>query len=328
MTYKAGLTAVAIMMTSATSVFAWEPTHPIEIVVPFSAGGASDQMARTIQGIIQKNNFTSSAIVVVNKPAAAGAEAMMEIKGANGDPHKLLTTSTGVFFTPMTTKLDLVWTDYTPVAMLAQDAFGLWVKADAPYQTASDFVEAAKTANPPLKIGGTGSKREDQMISIGVNKVGGVKTVYIPHPGGGNASTQLAGGHIDATTNNPAEEVANWRGGATRPLCIFSDTPLPYTEKVTDTLSWADLPTCASQGVDVQYNMLRGVFMPGGVSPEQQAYYVDLFQKVAQTDEWKDYMERSALVPDFRSGDDFVTYLQEEELKHRTMLGDAGFLVN
>ena len=219
--------ATAALMLSVTAAQAWEPNRPIEIVVPFSPGGASDQMARTIQGIIQKNNLVAVPVVVVNKPAAAGAEAMLDIKAAAGDPQKLLTTSTGVFLTPMTTKLDLSWKDYTPVAMLAEDAFGLWVNASAPWQNAGEFTEAAKASATPLKVGGTGSKREDQLISLGVNKVAGVNTVYIPHTGGGQASTQLAGGHIDATTNNPAEEVANWRGGATRPLCVFSAEPIP-----------------------------------------------------------------------------------------------------
>ncbi|WP_136684504.1 Bug family tripartite tricarboxylate transporter substrate binding protein [Falsirhodobacter xinxiangensis] len=319
--------ALVALASGIGPVMAWEPTRPIEIVVPFSPGGASDQMARTIQGIIQKNSFTKAPIVVVNKPAAAGAEAMMDIKSSAGDPQKLLTTSTGVFLTPMTTKLDLAWTDYTPVAMLAEDAFALWVNAGAPYQSAQDFVEAAKASGAPLKVGGTGSKREDQLIALGVNKAAGINTIYIPHTGGGQASTQLAGQHLDATTNNPAEEVANWRGGATRPLCVFSAEALPYTEKVTEDESWHDIPTCASQGLDVQYQMLRGIFLPGGVTPEQQAYYVDLFTKVSETDEWKEYLERSALLPEFRAGEDFVTYLQGEEEKHRAMLSDAGFLV-
>lgn len=325
---KTTMTATtAALLLSAPMAQAWEPTRPIEIVVPFSPGGASDQMARTIQGIIQKNALVGVPVVVVNKPAAAGAEAMMEIKDSAGDAQKLLTTSTGIFLTPMTTALDLSWKDYTPVAMLAEDAFGLWVNAAAPYQSAQDFVAAAKAGGAPLKVGGTGSKREDQLISLGVNKAAGITTVYIPHKGGGDASTQLAGAHIDATTNNPAEEVANWRGGATRPLCVFSDAPLPYTEKVTETQSWHDVPTCASAGLDVRYQMLRGIFMPGGVTADQQAFYQDLFRKVSETAEWQEYLERSALLPAFRSGDDFVTYLTAEEEKHRSMLDEAGFLV-
>ena len=74
----------------------------------------------------------------------------------------------------------------------------------------------------------------------------------------------------------------------------------------------------------------KGIVFTQWQTPEDQtpfAYYVDLFTKVSETDEWKEYLERSALLPEFRAGEDFVTYLQGEEEKHRAMLSDAGFLV-
>lgn len=320
------LAASVILLAGATPVFAWEPTKAIEIVVPFSAGGASDQMARTIQGAIQKHNLTRQPIIVVNKPAAGGAEGMLDIQKSKGDAHKLITTSSGIFMTPMATKLPLNWKDYTPVAMMAQDSFVLWVNAKAPYQTAGDFVKAAKAAAPPLKLGGTSSKREDNLIVFAMEKAAGVKFAYIPHSSGGQATTQLAGGHIEASTNNPAEDVANWRGGATRPLCVFSEKPMSYTETVADGKSWADIPTCPSQGLNVTYQMLRGMFMPGGVTSDQQAFYVELFKKVAETPEWKDYLARSALVPDYRDGEAFVSFLKADEEKHARLMSEAGFM--
>lgn len=320
------LAATAILAAGIGQAAAWEPTKPIEIVVPFSAGGASDQMARTIQGIIQKQQFTKQPIIVVNKPAAGGAEGMLDIQKSAGDPHKLITTSSGIFMTPMATKLALNWTDYTPVAMLAQDSFLLWVNAKAPYKNAGDLMAAAKSASPPMKIGGTSSKREDNLLVFAMEKQGGTKFAYIPYTSGGQASTHLSGGHVEATTNNPAEDLANWRGGATRPLCVFAEQKMAYTEKVADGQSWADIPTCASQGLNVSYQMLRGMFMPGKVSKEQQAFYVDLFKKVSETPEWKDYLARNALVPDYRDGEAFVSFLKTDEAKHEKLMTEAGFM--
>lgn len=320
------LAATAILAAGIGQAAAWEPTKPIEIVVPFSAGGASDQMARTIQGIIQKQQFTKQPIIVVNKPAAGGAEGMLDIQKSAGDAHKLITTSSGIFMTPMATKLALNWTDYTPVAMLAQDSFLLWVNAKAPYKNAGEFMAAAKTANPPLKIGGTSSKREDNLLVFAMEKQGGTKFAYIPYTSGGQASTQLSGGHVEANTNNPAEDLANWRGGATRPLCVFAEQKMAYTEKVADGQSWADIPTCASQGLNVSYQMLRGMFMPGKVSKEQQVFYVDLFKKVSETPEWKDYLARNALAADYRDGEAFVSFLKADEAKHEKLMSEAGFM--
>lgn len=320
------LAATAILAAGIGQAVAWEPTKPIEIVVPFSAGGASDQMARTIQGIIQKQQFTKQPIIVVNKPAAGGAEGMLDIQKSVGDPHKLITTSSGIFMTPMATKLALNWTDYTPVAMLAQDSFLLWVNAKSPYKNAGELMAAAKSANPAMKIGGTSSKREDNLLVFAMEKQAGTKFAYIPYTSGGQASTQLAGGHVEATTNNPAEDLANWRGGATRPLCVFAEQKMAYTEKVADGQSWADIPTCASQGLNVSYQMLRGMFMPGKVSKEQQAFYVDLFKKVSETAEWKEYLARNALAADYRDGEAFVSFLKADEAKHEKLMTEAGFM--
>ena len=317
--------AASALLAGTTPVLAWEPSKAIEIVVPFSAGGASDQMARTIQGIIQKNQFTTQPIIVVNKPAAGGAEGMLDIQKSAGDPHKLITTSSGIFMTPMATKLPLNWTEYTPIAMMAQDSFLLWVNAKAPYKTAQDFMAAAKAAATPLKIGGTSSKREDNLLVWAMEK-NGAKFAYIPYTSGGQASTQLSGNHVDANTNNPAEDLANWRGGATRPLCVFAEQQMAYSEKVADGLSWADIPTCASQGLPVSYQMLRGMFMPGKVTKDQQAFYVSLFKKVSETAEWKEYLARNALVPDYRDGEAFVTFLKADEDKHAKLMSDAGFM--
>lgn len=320
------LAATAILAAGIGQAAAWEPTKPIEIVVPFSAGGASDQMARTIQGIIQKQQFTKQPIIVVNKPAAGGAEGMLDIQKSAGDAHKLITTSSGIFMTPMATKLALNWTDYTPVAMLAQDSFLLWVNAKSPYKNAGDLMAAAKSASPAMKIGGTSSKREDNLLVFAMEKQGGTKFAYIPYTSGGQASTQLSGGHVEATTNNPAEDLANWRGGATRPLCVFAEQKMAYTEKVADGQSWADIPTCASQGLNVSYQMLRGMFMPGKVSKDQQAFYVDLFKKVSETPEWKEYLARNALAADYRDGEAFVSFLKADEQKHEKLMTEAGFM--
>jgi putative tricarboxylic transport membrane protein len=320
------LAAISAALCFAGPAHAWEPTKPIEIVVPFGPGGASDQMARTLQGAIQKHGLSPQPIVVVNKPAAAGGEAMMDIQKAARDPHKLLTTSSGIYMTPLSTRMPINWRDFTPVAMLAQDEFLIWVKGDAAYKTLPEFFEAAKGSSPPFKVGGAGSKREDDLITFAMSKESGVKLTYIPYKSGGETSTQLAGGHIAASTGNPSEEIGSFKGGAAKPVCVLSEKRMRYTAKIASDMAWADVPTCGEQGLKFTYNMLRGIFMPGRVTPDQQAFYVELFKKAVETPEWKEYLERSALLPDFRSGKPFEEFLTADEAKHKQLMGEAGFL--
>ena len=306
---------------------AWQPAKTVEFIVPAGTGGGADQMARFIDGVIKKNKLMAQPLVVVNKGGGAGAEGFLDIKGAKGDPHKIIITLSNLFTTPLATGVPFNWKDLTPVAMMALDQFVLWVNADAPYKTAKDYIEAVKKAGPnKFKMAGTGSKQEDQIITVAIEKQAGVKFVYIPFKGGGDVAVQLVGKHVDSTVNNPIEAVAQWRAGKLRPLCVFDDERMPYKEKVTDTMSWYDIPPCKQAGVDVDYLMLRGIFMAGGVTDAQRNYYVDLLSKVRAAPEWKEFLEKGAFNATALVGDDYRKWVAKEEQRHVQLMQEAGFL--
>ena len=151
--------------------------------------------------------------------------------------------------------------------MMALDEFVLWVNADTPYKTAKEYIDAVKAApNGSFKMGGTGSKQEDQIITVALEKATGAKFTYIPYKGGGEVAVQLVGKHVNSTVNNPIEAVAQWRAGKLRPLCVFDDKQLDYKDKIAGDMAWDDIPTCKSQGLDIEYLMLRGIFMAPGVT--------------------------------------------------------------
>ena len=320
------LTAGIFAAIAPTAFAAWEPTKPVEFVVPAGTGGGADQMARLLQGVITKNNLTKQPLIVVNKSGGAGAEGFLAVKEAKGDPHKIIITLSNLFTTPLATGVPFNWKDLTPVAMLALDQFVLWVNAESPYKNAKEYLAAAKGANPAKIMGGTGSKQEDQIITVAIEKSAGVKFTYVPFKGGGDVAVQLVGKHVDSSVNNPIEAVAQWRAGKLRPLCVFDDERMPYKAKVTDTMSWNDIPTCKESGVPTDYVMLRGIFMPGGVSKDQVDYYVDLFKKVRETPEWKKFMEDGAFNQTFMSGPDYAKWVEKTEGIHRELMREAGFL--
>jgi tripartite-type tricarboxylate transporter receptor subunit TctC len=319
--------ASSALALAVPALAAWEPTKPVEFVVPAGTGGGADQMARLIQGIIVKHKLMKESMIVVNKAGGAGAEGFLSVKEAKGDPHKLIITLSNLFTTPLATGVPFNWKDMTPVSMMALDQFVLWVNASTPYKNANDFIAAVKAAGPnKMKMGGTGSKQEDQILTVGLEKATGTKFIYVPYKGGGEVAVQLVGGHIDATVNNPIEAVAQWRAGSLRPLCVFDDVRMPYKAKVTDKESWYDIPTCKEAGVPTNYVMLRGVFMAPGVTPEQTAYYVDLLKKVRETPDWKDFMEKGAFNTTAMSGTDYVKWLTAADILHRQLMTEAGFL--
>ena len=329
-TAQAALGAMAALCAVGISVpatAAWEPVRPVEFIIPAGTGGGADQMARTIQGIVTKHSLMKQPMVVINKSGGAGGEGFLDVKGSANNPHKIIITLSNLFTTPLATGIPFNWKDLTPVAMLALDEFVLWVNAEKPYQTAKDYVDAVKAAAPgSIKMGGTGSKQEDQIITVAVEKLTGAKFTYIPYKGGGEVAVQLVGKHVDSTVNNPIEAVAQWRAGNLRPLCVFDNARMPYKEMVTKEMSWYDIPTCKESGLDYEYLMLRGIFMPGGVTPDQVKFYVDLLEKVRETPEWKKFLEEGAFNDTALTGTAYADWVAKNDQIHYGLMKEAGFL--
>jgi len=327
-TFAKTTSAVLAIALASAPVAAWEPTKPVEIVVAAGAGGASDQMARMMQAAIQKNNLMKQPMIVSLKGGASGAEALIYMKSNSGDPHKVLIAYSLIYMLPLSAKIPFNWRELSPVSVIALDQFVLWTNTTLPYKSVKEFADAAKGANPPFKMGGTGSKREDHVLTVFLEKKTGAKFAYLPYKSGGEAATQLVGNHTQSNVNNPSENLEVWRANQVRALCVFDKERIQYRNKVTDTQSWNDIPTCKEQGIDVQYLMLRAMFLPGKVTAEQSAFYVDLFKKLTQTSEYKEYMEKQALKPVFLTGKEMLKFLEEDDALNKGLMTEAGFVAN
>lgn len=322
------LAILACVATLPAHAASWEPTKPVEVIVPAGAGGASDQMARTIQGIIVKHQLMKQAMLIQNKGGASGAEGIMDVKASSGNPHKLMVAFSAIYTLPIAVNLPFNWRELNPIAMIALDEFVLWDNAESPYKTPKEFLDAAKAVPAgTFKMGGTGTKREDHIITVALEKDAGVKFSYIPYTSGGQAATQLVGKHTDSNVNNPSENIAQWRAGQVRALCVFSQQRMDFKDKVTTDLAWSDIPTCKESGVNVEYQMLRAFFLPAGTTKEQAAFYTDLLKKVTATPEWKAYLAKQALKETFLTGSDFTNFLEKDEAFHNKLMNEAGFAV-
>jgi putative tricarboxylic transport membrane protein len=323
--FHSALCAVAAACGLAGPAFAaWEPSAPVEIVVPAGTGGGADQMARFIQQLVTKHGLMKQPLSVVNKSGNSGIEGLMDVKAAKGNPHKLIITLSNLFTSPMATGADITWRDLTPVQMLALDQFVLWVNADSPHKSPKDLLEALRAGAPnSAKLGGTGSKQEDQLISVLLETAASTRLAYVPLKGGGDVAKSLAAREVDITVNNPIEAAKLWNEGKVRPLCVFDGAKLDYHGKIAGNQSWNDLPTCMSFGIPVQYLMMRSIFMGPDATPDQVAYYQQVLEKVRALPEWKDFMAQGAFKPSTLAGAPFVNWLDRTENFHRVLMREA-----
>src|SRR6059036_531516 len=297
--------------TAAASV---QPTHPVEFVISTAPGGGSDVYARIWQGIIETQKLSPQPVQPLNKEGASGAVAFTYIYDHKGDMHYIFVTLNSFFTTIITQKLPYKATDFTPIANLALDPFFLWVNEDSPWKTAGDFVKAAQDKS--IVVAGTGSKQEDEALFRRIE--GTMKTkpfTYLSQTSGATVAAAVAGhqGGVVASVNNPSEGLALYQASPKklRPLCAFM--PASPTTPIYSTL-----PTCSSQGIPIDdYFIMRAVMAPPGLSQAQQAFWIDVFKKVFDSDEWKKFMTDNALQPSFKSGLEFRQFILQYQQLHQ-----------
>ena len=299
---------------SASAAPSVQPTHPVEFVISTAPGGGSDIYARAMATIIENKKFSPQPVTPLNKEGGSGAVAFQYVFEKTGDMHYIMITLNSFFTTIIVQKTSFQATDFTPVANLALDPFFLWVNDDSPWKTAQDFINAAKENS--LTVAGTGAKQEDEALFRRIEDTMKTKPfTYLSQTSGATVAAAVAGhqGGVVASVNNPSEGLALFQANPKklRPLCAF--TPASPTTAVYSTL-----PTCKSQGIPIDdYFIMRAVMAPPGLSQQQQQFWIDVFKKVFDSDEWKKFMTDNALQPDFKSGLEFRQFILQYQQLHQ-----------
>jgi len=307
---------------------AWQPSKPVEFIVTSGPGGGTDTFARTVQSIIAKHKLMDQPAVVQNKGGGSGAEGFVYSKTNAADPHKVTFATNNEYLLPLVAKLAFKPEDLKPVAAMALDEFLIWVHSNSEFKDAKSYIEAAKAKPGTYKMGGSQSKDTDQTLVSLIEGATGAKFIYVPFKGGGDAAVQLAGGHTESNTNNPNENIGQWKGGLVRPLCVFSPTRLPAGPKVTETMSWSDIPTCKESGIPMEHFQMPRTMWVSDKSPQDVVdYYAGVMAKVRETPEWKEYIERTSQTDRFLVGDDLKRFIADDEAKNRSVFEKEGWIV-
>jgi putative tricarboxylic transport membrane protein len=302
----------AISCTSAERTASY-PSRPIDIVVPFPPGGGSDNLARTIQDLVGRSRLSEQPVTVSNRSGGSGAVGLAYVAGRKRDGYTLVTlndplVSLGVqpHYTGPTIK------DLTLVAILALDEMAIVVPAKSRFQTIEEVIAFAK-ANPGKLTFSTESQGGgDHVLGILIERATGASFTYVHTRGGAEAMQNLVGGHVDLAGPNPSEMLSQWKGGLARPLAVSAP------ERVA---IMPDVPTLKERGIDVVHRMMRGVALPGDAPAESVRYWEAALAKVTQSDGWRtQYLERFALTPDFKTGDDARAFLTKHEALNRDAL--------
>jgi len=310
---------LATSLLPVTGFSAWQPSRPVQYIIPWAAGGGSDIIARQVVAIIESEKLAPVPFVVENRVGGNAMVALSHVMGKKGDPHTLMFATWTNLAVPFMEKLPFSLKDLTPVARYLLDEQMIWVPWNSPYKSLKDLVEAAKKAPNSIKLSGASIGSEDHFVDALFQNIAGIKLNYIAFRGGAEATLALLGGHVEGAWLNPSEAVDHYAVKKIRPLGVASKARLSGV--------MADVPTFREEGFDVIFDShFRGVTAPPDVPAEAAAYYVDLMKRVTQTAKWDRYIKDTMVVPAFLGGKEFGDYLRNSEGLVRKLMAIPGVM--
>jgi len=297
----------------------WKPSRPVTLIAPNAPGGTSDRTAREIQRIFQKHQLVDVAVNVVNRPGGNGTVALNQLHAAAGDAHVLLLSTSTVISNYITGLTTYNFSDFTPVALLLADNYGVNVSAGSNVQSARDMLDRLRKSPGALSFGVSSVGGTNHTSLIAALRKGGIdyRSVRIASfSGGGQISLQLLGGHVDAINTGLSNMVEHLRQGKMRTLVISGPSRMPGP--------FADVPTWKETGVDVVLMGWRGILAPKNLSPAQTAYWDGVFRKLTLTEDWKRDLQQNYWVDIYAGAGESKRRLEAEYAELRPLLTELG----
>ena len=306
--------AAALLVAVTPFAFAQKyPAKTVEVVVPYAPGGGTDNLMRTITGIIDENKWSPQALNVNNRAGGSGAIGYNYLINKKGDSHVIAGATPMIVSGRIEGRLPGNHRDAMTVLMIvAIDELMLSVKADSQFKTIDDFVKAARAKPGGLTVGGTATLTEDHIFTYLFEQAAKIQVKYVPFNSGGEVTAALMGGHIDAAVENPNEIIAQIEAKTARNLAVASQKRLKDAP---------DVPTFAERGYTFYWEQMRGVVGPANMDPAAVKWWQDTLKKVVATPKWQnDYIKKNLLTPTEWTGDEALKYLDSLHQKYEAAI--------
>jgi putative tricarboxylic transport membrane protein len=312
--------AAAALLAAGAAAADWKPTKPVDVIVHTGPGGGSDLLARAVVTMLAQEKLVPVRMNVLNKPGGNGAVAAAAIYERKDDPNTIGFITSVWLANALTTKeAKITVFDLKPIAQLLLEPAVFAVRADSPYKTLKDFIDAAKAHPGQLMQSGGSITSRDNIIRETLQHATGAKWAFVSFPGGGARLAALLGGHVDIMVIEPQEAGEQVRAGKLRVLAQLSEKRLP---------KWADVPTLKEAGFDVQSTpQIRGVVAPPQMPADAAAYWESRFAELVKTASWKKYVEENELEQSFLPGAQFRKSMEDTSKDLREQYVKAGVKV-
>ena len=311
------------LSTAACGVTRGEDSRDLLMIIPNSPGGGYDQTGRAAVAAMEDEDITGGSFTVDNVIGAGGAAAMTELVGEAGDEHTMMTVGLGVVGSTYSFGSTYDLLDATPLAQLMSEPEAILVPDDSPYKTVEEFVAAWKADPSSFAIGGGSSPGgPDHLFPMQLADEVGIDpndVNYVSYDGGGPLTSALLGGKIDAGFSGPAEFVGQVEDGDLRMLAVSGEERSPQEV-------FSDVPTLTESGIDLVFLNWRGVLAPPDISDERRDELIAYLEEMHDTEQWQEQLEANGWTDDFKVGDEFTTFIEEQDERVSGTLEELGLI--
>ena len=324
MKWQAFASTLLLMLTTGIAAPAyaqsgWKPSHPVMMIVPNAPGGTSDRAARTLQRIMQTHKLIDVPIVIVNRPGGNGTLALTQLRSHPGDGHVVMIMNSIILSAHIAGLTPFSHADFTPLALLVDEYYGVNVRADSPLRSAQEMLARLRQKPDALTFGSASPTGDNYISMLKALKTAGIDVKYVKtvsFPGGAEIALALLGGHVDVTHSGLGNVLPHVREGRMRVLAISGPRRLwgPF----------ADVPTWQESGVDTTASGWRGVLGPKGLPAPQIAYWENVLRRIVQTPEWKKDLEDNFWVDAYTSAAETRRRLDREYAEIKQVMSDLG----
>ena len=289
------------------------PNKNIEVIVPFSAGGGTDSVARSL--VENASDEFDTTLSVVNKTGGGGAVGFTSGSKAKPDGYQVTLATVELTTLPHLGQSSFSSDDFTPILQVNTDPACIAVKSDSELNTIEDLVKLAKENPGTLKIGNSGVGAIWHLSAEAFAKKADIELNHVPYEGANPAIAGLLGGHVELIACSPGELSAQVAAGEIKILGIMAD------ERIE---SQPEVPTFKEQGYDISMGTWRGLVVPKDTPEDVVAILEDGFTNAANKEEFKEFMETANLGYEVLDGETFGTKINENNETFSTLIKELG----
>ncbi len=296
------LAAALGLQAAAPAIADPYPSKPVEMIVPWPAGGGTDVIAR-VYAEAARAHF-AQPILIVNRPGAIGSIGFSEAAAAKADGYKVVMATPELLIAPYLGIGRASYESFIPIARINADPASITVKADAPWKTVDEFLAHARANAGKVTLSTSGNGAIPDIAAAALEDKTGIKFTRVPYQGEAPAIQAILAGQVDATVVAPGAMSSHIKADKLRVLAVTS------AQRIAE---FPSAPTLKERGVDLAIGTWRGLMVPKGTPPEVVAQWRELTRKVSADPKYQETLKKQNVNLIYEDGEQFAAVMREND---------------